>query len=98
MRKLTISTLLVFIMVVIASHAHLALAGEIQQQLVQESTIEQVIKCGILRVGMSTFVPWAMKDKTGNLIGFEIDVAQQLGKDLGVTVEFIPTKWAGIIP
>ena len=73
-------------------------AGEIQQQLVQESTIEQVMKRGILRVGMSTFVPWAMKDKTGRLIGFEIDVARQLGKDMGVTVEFIPTKWAGIIP
>jgi len=75
-----------------------AFGGEIQQQLVQESTIEQVIKRGILRVGMSTFVPWAMKDKTGKLIGFEIDVAQQLGKDMGVTVEFVPTKWAGIIP
>jgi len=80
---------------IIASHAF---AGEIQQQLVQESTIEQAIKRGILRVGMSTFVPWAMKDKTGRLIGFEIDVARQLGKDMGVSVEFIPTKWAGIIP
>ena len=98
MRKLAISAVLVFIMVVIASHTHQAIAGEIQQQLVQESTIEQVMKRGILRVGMSTFVPWAMKDKTGNLVGFEIDVAQQLGKDMGVTVEFVPTKWAGIIP
>jgi len=80
---------------IIASHAF---AGEIQQQLVQESTVEQAIKRGILRVGMSTFVPWAMKDKTGRLIGFEIDVARQLGKDMGVSVEFIPTKWAGIIP
>jgi len=26
---------------------------------------------------MSTFVPWAMKDKTGKLIGFEIDVAER---------------------
>jgi polar amino acid transport system substrate-binding protein len=98
MRKFTISAMLFFVMVIIASHAHRAIAGDIQQQLVQESTIEQVIKRGILRVGMSTFVPWAMKDKTGKLIGFEIDVAQQLGKDMGVTVEFVPTKWAGIIP
>ena len=98
MKKSTISAVLIFIMVVITSHAHRAIAGDIQQQLVQESTIEQVIKRGILRVGMSTFVPWAMKDKTGKLIGFEIDVAQQLGKDMGVTVEFVPTKWAGIIP
>lgn len=65
---------------------------------VTESTIEQVQKRGILRVGMSTFVPWAMKDKTGKLIGFEIDVATRLAKDMGVTVEFVPTKWSGIIP
>ncbi len=65
---------------------------------VTESTIEQVQKRGILRVGMSTFVPWAMKDKTGKLIGFEIDVATRLAQDMGVKVEFIPTKWSGIIP
>jgi polar amino acid transport system substrate-binding protein len=73
-------------------------AGELQQQLVKESTIEQVLKRNVLRVGMSTFVPWAMKDKTGKLIGFEIDVATRLAKDMGVEVEFVPTKWAGIIP
>ncbi len=40
----------------------------------QDSVVEQVIQRGVLRVGMSTFVPWAMKDKTGKLIGFEIAV------------------------
>ena len=64
----------------------------------KESVIEQVQKRGVLRVGTSTFVPWAMKDKTGNLIGFEIDVAKRLAKDTGVEVEFVPTKWSGIIP
>lgn len=75
-----------------------ALGGDIQQQLVKESTIEQVLKRGVLRVGMSTFKPWAMKDKTGTLIGFEIDVATRLAQDMGVEVEFVPTKWSGIIP
>ena len=78
--------------------AGVTLAGKLQQQLVAESTIETVLKREVLRVGMSTFVPWAMKDKTGKLIGFEIDVATRLAKDMGVKVEFIPTKWAGIIP
>ena len=69
-----------------------------QQQSATESTIEQVIKRGVLRVGMSTFVPWAMKDSKGEFVGFEIDVATRLAKDTGVKVEFIPTKWEGIIP
>ena len=38
----------------------LAYAASVQQQLVQDSTLEQVLKRGVLRVGFSTFVPWAM--------------------------------------
>ncbi len=73
-------------------------AQSIQNQLMADSMIQNVMKRGVLRVGMDTFVPWAMKDKTGKLIGFEIDVAARLAADLGVKVEFVPTKWAGIIP
>ncbi len=73
-------------------------AQDVGQKLTAESTVEQIIKRGVLRVGMSTFVPWAMKDKTGKLIGFEIDVAERLAKDMGVKVEFVPTQWSGIIP
>lgn len=78
--------------------AAVAVGGPVQQELATESTINQVFKRGVLRVGMDTFVPWAMRDKAGNLIGFEIDVATRLAQDLGVKVEFIPTKWSGIIP
>lgn len=78
--------------------AQLSAAGEIQKKIAAESTIEQIAKRGTLRVGMDVFVPWAMKNKKGELIGFEIDVARQLAKDMGVKVEFVPTKWSGIIP
>ena len=60
--------------------------------------LASVKKRGVMRVGFSTFVPWAMQDRDGKFIGFEIDVATRLAKDLGVKAEFIPTKWAGIIP
>jgi polar amino acid transport system substrate-binding protein len=63
-----------------------------------ESMLEQAMKRGVLRVGMSTFVPWAMQDKAGNFVGFEIDVASRVAQDMGVKAEFIPTKWSGIIP
>lgn len=62
------------------------------------STVDRVLQRGVLKVGMSTFVPWAMKAKTGKLIGFEIDVARRLAEDMGVDIQFIPTKWSGIIP
>ena len=73
-------------------------ASEVRQELVKQSTLEQVIAKNKLRVGFSTFVPWAMKDKQGGYTGFEIEVAQQLAADMGVEVDFVPTKWSGIIP
>ena len=91
---ITIVMIVLSLMMVINS----ADAGKLQKELTNESTIEQVLRKGVLRVGMSTFVPWAMKDKTGKLVGFEIDVATRLAEDTGVKVEFVPTKWAGIIP
>ncbi len=86
------------VVVLVAGMTGVAFAGEVRKGLIQESTLEQVLKRGTLRVGFSTFVPWAMKDKTGKLVGFEIDVATRLAKDMGVEVEFVNTKWAGIIP
>ena len=75
-----------------------AFAGELQQQLTSESVIQTIMKRGKMKVGMATFVPWAMRDKKGELIGFEIDVAKKVAADLGVEIEFVPTAWSGIIP
>jgi len=75
-----------------------ASAGKLQQQLLTESTITEILKRGSMRVGNSTFAPWVMKDKTGKLIGFEVDVATRLAKDSGVRIVFVPTAWDGIIP
>ena len=61
-------------------------------------TIEDIMKRGEIRVGLSTFVPWAFRDKTGNLVGFEVDVATKLAKDLGVKLKIVNTAWDGIIP
>ncbi|MGE4506853.1 MAG: transporter substrate-binding domain-containing protein [Desulfovibrionaceae bacterium] len=84
--------------VVILGLATSVWAADVRQELTQQSALEQVLRRGTLKVGMSTFVPWAMKSKTGELIGFEIDVARKLAADMGVAVEFIPTKWDNIIP
>ncbi len=97
MKKATFSILPITLslLLVLASFCS---AASIQQQLVQDSVVEQIVKRGVLRVGMDIFQPWAMKDKTGKLIGFEIDVATRLAEDMGVKVEFVPTAWSGIIP
>lgn len=73
-------------------------AADLRQELAQTSTLAKVIERNKLRVGFSTFVPWAMKDKKGGYTGFEIEVASKLAADMGVEVQFVPTKWSGIIP
>lgn len=73
-------------------------AENVRQDLIKESTLEQILEKNRMRVGFSTFVPWAMKDKKGEYTGFEIEVATQLAADMGVNIEFVPTKWSGIIP
>ena len=98
MRKQFFVSVIVLVGVFVFSLAASTSAGELQRKLTAESAIEQIAKRGVIKVGMDVFVPWAMKDKKGELIGFEIDIAKKLAKDMGVKVEFVPTKWSGIIP
>ena len=98
MRKRFLVSAIVLVCALVLGMAASTSAGELQRKLVAESAIEQIAKRGVIKVGMDVFVPWAMKDKKGELIGFEIDIAKKVAEDLGVKVEFVPTKWSGIIP
>lgn len=95
----TISTgLITLIMILGVSHVTLADSAGTRQSLAKESTLETIVQRGAIRVGFDTFKPWAMKDKTGKFIGFEIDVARKLAEDMGVKIQLVPTQWSGIIP
>ena len=59
---------------------------------------DQIIKKGEIRIGISVMAPWVMKDKKGNYVGFEIDVAKQLASDMGVKPVFKEYQWNDLIP
>jgi polar amino acid transport system substrate-binding protein len=61
-------------------------------------TLVAIEKSGVLRVGVALIIPWTMHDKDGELIGFEIDVAKKLARDLGVKPEFFPTPFRDLVP
>ena len=65
---------------------------------VQPSTLNSVLNNRILRVGVSLFTPWVLRNKNGDLVGFEIDVANQLAKDLSVQLELKEFDWDAIVP
>ena len=75
-----------------------ASAQSATQALASESVLNSIQEDGVIRIGLSIFTPWSMRDINGDLIGFELDVGRQLAEDLGVEVEFVPTSWDGIIP
>lgn len=61
-------------------------------------TLAGILEKGTLRVGVSLFTPWTIKQRNGQLVGFEIDVAKQLAKDLGVKPEFHVLEWEKMMP
>jgi cystine transport system substrate-binding protein len=64
-----------------------------------EDLLDQVKARGTLRIGLEgTFPPFNSKDtKTGELVGFDVDIAKAVAAKLGVKPEFITTEWSGII-
>ena len=54
---------------------------------------------GVLRIAVEgTYPPFNFKDqKSGELAGFDVEVAQLLAAKLGVKAEFLATEWSGIL-
>jgi polar amino acid transport system substrate-binding protein len=72
--------------------------------LAKKSTIEQIVKRGELRVGLEAgYQPFEMQDDKGNIVGFDVDMAHEMGKAIfgrggEKKVKIINTAWEGIIP
>lgn len=48
----------------------------------------------VLKVGMEgTYAPYTYHDDDGNLVGYEVDVANAIGEKIGYQVEFVETEW-----
>lgn len=60
-------------------------------------TVATIRKRGTLRVGVVANEPFVMRDASGELAGFSIDLGRQLATDLGVNVEFVVTSWTQVI-
>ena len=64
-------------------------------QAQQPSRLDQIISRGTLRVGMTgDYRPFTFLDKdTQKFGGFDVDMAEALGKALGVRIEYVQTAW-----
>jgi cyclohexadienyl dehydratase len=59
------------------------------------SRLETIVQRGTLRIGMTgDYLPFSFFDNaTSTFRGFDVDVAEALGKALGVKVEYVRTGW-----
>lgn len=50
-----------------------------------------------LKVGTEgTYAPFTFHDETGKLTGFDVEIAEEVARRMGVEIEFIETKWDGM--
>lgn len=83
-----------FLLVIIAT-----VAFNTQVEADTDSRLHQILKSGELRVGTTgDWNPMTVRDPASNSYkGFDIDVMQELAKDLGVKLTFVPTDWKTLV-
>ena len=88
---------LVLVTAIVFGFSAAAIGSDID--LAKKSTLEQITKSGQLRVGFEAgYLPFEMADKKGRFIGFDIDMAKEMAKAMGVKFVPVNTAWDGIIP
>lgn len=74
------------------------------EDIAKASALEEILKRGELRVGLEAgYQPFEMQDAKGNIVGFDVDMAYELGKAIfgeggQKKVKIVNTAWEGIIP
>lgn len=63
-----------------------------------DNSLDDVKKKGYFIVGLdATFAPMGYRDESGEIVGFDIDLAKEVAKRMGVEVKFKPCEWDAII-
>lgn len=56
--------------------------------------VDKTMEKDIIVVGMDdAFAPMGFKDNNGEIVGFDVDLAKALGKELGKEIKFQPIDW-----
>ena len=67
--------------------------------MVNAGTLDDITKSGELRACFDAgYMPFEMKAKNGNYIGFDLDLGKLMAKEMGVKYVPVNTAWDGIIP
>lgn len=63
-----------------------------------QTALDQIKSAGALRVGTEgTYAPFTYHDESGALVGFDVEIAQAIAKQIGVEAQFVEGPWDGLI-
>ena len=78
--------------------ASIAAAGVLAVSVSVNALAYDTVKDGVLTVGVEgTYPPITYHDDSGDLTGFDVDVAKAIGEKLGLDVEFVEAKWDSLL-
>ncbi|MBO0905865.1 transporter substrate-binding domain-containing protein [Jiella sonneratiae] len=64
-----------------------------------EDTLAKVKSAGVLKVGTETaFAPFDFINESGEHAGLNVDMFDEIGKELGVKIEWVTLPWDGVLP
>ncbi len=59
---------------------------------------EEIKKAGTLKVGTEgTYAPFSYHDEAGDLVGYDVEIAEAVGEELGLKIEFVEAPWDSLI-
>jgi cystine transport system substrate-binding protein len=60
--------------------------------------LDAIKAAGVFRIGTEgTYAPFTYHDQSGKLVGFDVEIGEEIAKRLGVKAEFLEGKWDGLI-
>ncbi|MDU9394638.1 cystine ABC transporter substrate-binding protein [Pseudomonas japonica] len=91
-------TISVFTKRILGVGAGLLLGASLLGQAVAGEQLQSIKDKGVINIGLEgTYPPFSFVDENGKLTGFEVELSEALGKELGVKAKVQPTKWDGIL-
>ena len=94
MNKKIILGLVVIAVLVLVGFNFLSNKNSDEQML---SSLEVIKENGVIRIGTEgTYAPFTFYNDKNELTGFDVEIAREVAKRIGVEAEFIETKWDGM--
>lgn len=90
--------LTVLLILVLASAVLWTGCGEKEEGKKEEAKVTTIQEGKLLMGSDTTYPPFESIDEKGEPVGFDVDIAREIARRLGLELEVVSVKWEGIIP